>query len=140
MIIAQIIEKLNDIICNPHALAFFSYFFENSSKKERKPLTERIIEISHYLVTNKQAILVVLKLGDKGSSIELKKLIKNLFSPENLKFLINSQLGVYALSYFLMRMSDKVKGEVISLFDKPEGFDRVKVRIEEATANSFLNV
>lgn len=127
-IISQVVLHLKDIIYNPLALDFFSFFFENSSKKERKPLTEKVIENSHFLVMNKHSIKVVLKLGEKGSSIEVKKLIKNIFSEENLKVLLYLELGLYSLNYFLPKMSDKVKAEVISQLEDFE-FEKIKIII-----------
>lgn len=139
-IATHIAPFLRDIVVIPHSIDFFTYFIENSSKKERKPLTEIIIEISHLIAINKNSLKLVLVLGEKGSSIEQKKLMKNLFSIENVNKLLNNKLGKFCLNYIVPICSEKVLKEVISQIEKAEGVElAMQILLDALTKKTVKN-
>lgn len=70
-------------------------------------------------------------LTDSCSSIELRKLIKHLFSPEILNDLIMNHTGNRTLNMLIPKMNKKVTAEVISMLESNICFEGVKAKVIE---------
>ena len=127
---------IKDIIVDCYAIQFLQFVIENSTKKERKPISEILIEKAGVLCLNRYSCAVLLKLSDKGSSIELKKLIKVLFNPDNLLNAYSNKIGRYLVEYLIPKLSSKLKGQLSKKIDastKYEGLKGLLIKINDST-------
>lgn len=133
--VAEITTLIKDIVVDCYAIQFLQYVIENSTKKERKPISEILIEKAGVLCINRYSCAVLLKLSDKGSSIELKKLTKILFNPDNLLNAYNSKIGRYLVEYLIPKLSSKLKGQLnkkIETSIKYEGLKGLLVKLNDS--------
>lgn len=134
--VADILSYLKDIIVDCYAIQFLQFVIENSTKKERKPISEILIEKAGVLCLNRYSCAVLLKLSDKGSSIELKKLTKVVFNPDNLLNAYGNKIGRYLVEYLIPKLSSKLKSQLSKKIDASSKYESLKgllVKLNDST-------